>query len=710
MLKSILIAIIAISTLSAAHFIPRRGAGKDQVFGTTTVYVGHYKWDTTLVEPLWRYNTATITMTNRYDYPTVTCDAATDTFTALRPNSWVTAAIGHDLPNTTEIVWGTSGTLPAPLVPWTEDKHKRYYIRDSTTTTFKIAATSGGSAIDITDCGSGTHGMSFAGYTSGIRIEGGYTNAFTCNVTTNVCTTASPHGLSVNNIVNVTSTGNLPTGLHDRWAANWAMNCVESVPTSTTFTLKFQQDPEFGTCTSTGSRTPVPVDFTDTGSGTHYLWDNTGNIHLYSWSGFPQGTTYSFRRSGAINYSAVFSSSKPQFAYNAAITMFIKVPAVTAAGNYPITITTSESGASEVNTQTVSYTLVAKTITPISKIGPTADSYTAIPGLSRWEDFLTKSTDGGGTSTGQGGDSKPRCPNPEDPSFTMVFPTNNGIEVWQYDGAEIYYRMAFHFNDPKWNNCGNYITNIVSSYLDGADTQPYFYTMFRGLTRAYYYTRQYNHRLAILRASTGTIQYIEGTLDNTRMREMSGALDRVNARIKITGVYNYTKPDYISVIIGILDEISNGGTISTFNQPFMGGMLIRNLTEEYREHNDERIPIVVKQYLDALWNDWYDPTIKGVWYSSYPEGERCFGENCQAVTDTLGIYDGNVLNGMIFPGFHFIWRLNGNNIYRDRGDELWQYMFGANLLLEPYHAKNWTEMNYWASDAYLWRTNQKRAH
>jgi hypothetical protein len=554
--------------------------------------------------------------------------------------------------------------------------------------------------------------MSFAGYTSAVRIEGGYALTFTVDATTNVFTTPTPHGLSVNSIIDVSSSGTLPAGLNNFWAGRWAMNCVESVPTTTTFTLKFQEDDTFGTCSSTGSRTPVPVDVTDTGSGTHSIWDNTGNIHLYSFSGFPQGTTFSYRRDGAINYAATFSSSKPQFSNTEPLTWFFKIPAVTAAQSWPITFVTSESGASEVNPQTNGFTLVTKTLTPISKIGPSAASYTTIPELARWENYLTTASDGGGTSPGVGSGTGPRCPDPDNPSFTVTYPTSGGQDIWQYDGPDIYYRMAFYFNDSKWNNCGNYILNTVSNYLDSSTPQPYYFTMFRGILRAYYYTRQYNHRAAIIRASgSSSNTYIyRGSLDNTLMREMSGAYDVQRARRKLTGTFNYTEPDFVSVLIGLLDEIGNEGTIATFNQPYMGGMIMRSLVDYYLEHNDERIPIVIKQYIDVLWDDWYDTTAKAVWYNSYPQGERCFGDDCQAVTEEVGGFTGGYLNGMIFPAFHFIWRLNGDNTYRDRGDELWQYIFGADYALEAFHAKNWTEMNYWAMDAYKWRTNKKRAH
>ena len=75
------------------------------------------------------------------------------TFTANSGTDFVTAT-GHSYTDTTPVVLSTTGTLPAPLATGTV-----YYVRDRTGDTFKLAATSGGAAIDITDAGTGTHSV-----------------------------------------------------------------------------------------------------------------------------------------------------------------------------------------------------------------------------------------------------------------------------------------------------------------------------------------------------------------------------------------------------------------------------------------------------------------------------------------------------------------------------------------------------------------------
>jgi len=65
----------------------------------------------------------------------------------------VLTADGHGLADTTQVIVidvGTSGALPTGLTEGTV-----YFVRDSTTDTFKLALTSGGVAIDLTTDGAG---------------------------------------------------------------------------------------------------------------------------------------------------------------------------------------------------------------------------------------------------------------------------------------------------------------------------------------------------------------------------------------------------------------------------------------------------------------------------------------------------------------------------------------------------------------------------
>lgn len=77
----------------------------------------------------------------------ITADATTNVLT-IKGGLWRTLTAGDVVR-----LSNSGGTLPAPLQPDTD-----YYVESTpTAATFKLAATSGGAAIDITDTGTGTH-------------------------------------------------------------------------------------------------------------------------------------------------------------------------------------------------------------------------------------------------------------------------------------------------------------------------------------------------------------------------------------------------------------------------------------------------------------------------------------------------------------------------------------------------------------------------
>lgn len=75
---------------------------------------------------------------------------ATFTFTAATTD--IITATAHGLVDGTRVTVATTTTLPAGLAASTN-----YYVIEATTDTFKLSATPGGAAVDITSTGSGTH-------------------------------------------------------------------------------------------------------------------------------------------------------------------------------------------------------------------------------------------------------------------------------------------------------------------------------------------------------------------------------------------------------------------------------------------------------------------------------------------------------------------------------------------------------------------------
>lgn len=88
------------------------------------------------------YTPADFNISHDQTFGTGDVNAGTDTITIT----------SHGLTNGDPVQFSSTGTLPAGLSAGTT-----YYVINSATNTFKVSATSGGGAVDITDTGSGTH-------------------------------------------------------------------------------------------------------------------------------------------------------------------------------------------------------------------------------------------------------------------------------------------------------------------------------------------------------------------------------------------------------------------------------------------------------------------------------------------------------------------------------------------------------------------------
>ena len=97
-------------------------------------------------------------------------------FTAA--TSDVCTSTAHGLSNGDVLLLTTSNTLPAGLSTATP-----YYVIDKTTDTFKLSASSGGSAVDITDTGTGTHKWHNPTATVTLREHGSGSNLFAKSLT-----------------------------------------------------------------------------------------------------------------------------------------------------------------------------------------------------------------------------------------------------------------------------------------------------------------------------------------------------------------------------------------------------------------------------------------------------------------------------------------------------------------------------------------------
>lgn len=617
--------------------------------------------------------------------------------------------------------------LPAPLKAWHEERFRSYYIvnPDSGTKTFQLAASPGGSAIDITTAGE-TFGLSFAGYTQAISVfaRQGTAPTFTCNPDTDVCTSAG-HGLSNGASIQLSSTGQLPGGLKERFDRNFATHCA-LVLDADTFQVRNYS-------TGSGCTARPVVDISDAGSGTHTIWSraSTSAVYLRSITGYPQGTTFAYRGNGhRLAEAAHFSSSgtRPSTSSNSAITIYAKVPAVATPGDYPVAVKFSDTTSGDTNPATVEFTLNVEQLNPLPKKGPSAfPAHESLTFLPSWEAGYTDDTKWW-TAIGAGPDAfapflRRRCYGDRSDVDSISLPdvgfSANNITLLHYDAGWQYWEAARYFDDPTLINCGWWIGRKIYAYLANNEAQTYAQTFQRTFRPYFWHTREAEFRDRFMSFSESTKPFMTGSLDTGGQREQGVALDKyveriiwggvsepcTLARAGCTGKYAIVENAQAAMeaVLWMIDETARERWYIA-HQPIFMGFGMRALVHYYQNvHQDERIPVVVKRYLDAYWDaPWFNTTTNQQYYSPEPTGDRCDSGCTSWASPTM--------NGTLIPAYWWIFRMTGDETYLSRGDQLFDKFFTPGSSgTWPYNPKEISEMNFWIFDGFKYRAGVRPA-
>lgn len=187
-------------------------------------------------------------------------DGASQNFTVNATTDQATCST-HGYSNGDPIIVTSTTTLPSPLAESTE-----YYVIYVDPNTFQFAATYGdavdGTAINLTDTGTGTHSVYAKGGGANLNVWADYSNSATQNfATTDVDTgtdeiTLTAHGLENYQRIQFTSTGSVPGGLSASTTYYLIVVDANTIQVATSYTNAFN-----GT----------QINITSVGSGTHTL-------------------------------------------------------------------------------------------------------------------------------------------------------------------------------------------------------------------------------------------------------------------------------------------------------------------------------------------------------------------------------------------------------------------------------------------------------
>ncbi len=681
--------------------------------GSRTVFVGPYTWPDR--EPLGVYNDGGRLVTQA-DLTITGCDVAADTC------STKTLLLFGGLPNGTEVKFVTTGTLPGGLVSWSSDHNKVYYVRDWSGSSFKLSATASGPPIhlDRNVPGTGVHGMSFAGYSQAMSFKLTRAIRMTCDPETDICTSEGPHLYEEGAWVYVASSGGLPEGLSGFGGGKMYAYCLAYL-SPTTFKLRLTK-PGFDTPCNTPN---LPyADIKSRGTGIQYIFNayqpgksaagaKNQPVFIRSISGYPPGTVLTWRaQNSALVPNNVVDGYGMADASGFSVTIFAKVPAVTPPGEYRITVKSSEARGSEVNPNSFQYTLTAVSLPATNTAGP--KEFPKIPGLKTWEQIMTSNTNGGGSAPTQ----YPRCVNRKDPEaplgwadakgnispratsvpYPVAYSPGSNARVWFYND-ETFFRIAQYTGDDSWANCGIFVADAMRDKFKqyGPGSMPGFYYFPWTLVAAYRHTKDPSYKDALISiAEKGS--GIRGSVNDFNIRENAFAFESRLAKRELTGEEDYELPYYAEAVLGQLYINATVKPDRTFNEPFMLGLAMRPLIRWYMISHDERIPYVIKLTLDKIWDSWYDQRAHHGYYNPEPYGQRC-AVSCQK-------YIGAKLNNLVSPAYAWYWRLTGDEVMRERGDDMFSHVYDEGF---PYSAKEWSQGFYWSWDFVDWRQGKKPA-
>jgi hypothetical protein len=485
-------------------------------------------------------------------------------------------------------------------------------------------------------------------------------------------------------------------------------------------------------------------DYTDSGSGTLYVSNSNSAVWIKSMShspggsdftGMPRGTLMSWRigselavvagvgqasvtpaadTNNAYRYSRMVSQATEGTFTAYKTTMIFKVPAITTPGTYNVSIkldqSTGNTTSADVNPKTFVIPIIAETLTPPTARPLTKADFTPIPGFTEWRDLMT-STNYGGAMDSTNAQNR-RCPGTReslaqvaidmgDPGFS-----SQDQRIWYYDGDRAFMKIKDYLRkvektpDDTWANCAEHLSwDMAQDYKAGSTPPGYSYRT-RGI---YIMTGQGQRDRNVYRDVTRYIADVGvGTRGETfdfNMRETALNIDRRISNYLVTGQKDHILEIQMSTVIGWLVAQASQLPSRIFIQPFMGGMLQREMTWYYAVyHQDPRIPEATKRYADILWT-WYNPTTKQILYNPEPIGPRC-GNRCQQGIESTE-------NNFSAPTFYFAWWFYGvgadRNAYRDRGDEMFSNATHDRL---PLTGKEWGQFFYYAWDGECWRSGR----
>lgn len=325
-------------------------------------------------------------------------------------------------------------------------------------------------------------------------------------------------------------------------------------------------------------------------------------------------------------------------------------------GNYTVTVTVT---ANSIQKQIAVPITVAAAPTPVTPY--TVPKRTPKP--AGWSTFSTKMLS----------EAERHC-DPDDP-YAVTFAFGTETQVWYYDGALVYWKVADATGDGRWRDCALNIASQYSAYVTAnSGAIPGWRVFTEGLRRAFEWTRNpaYANSIQLLANASN------GAIEDSSIRETAYALRAYTDSHRLGQTVTAPVDRTLMYLIGHFETLFCGPPEDCYpliHQTFYDGLGAQALTYYYDYYEaDPRIPPTIKKMLDWLWEHAWDGVEGELVWNPYPTNasEPRF---CESGCET-GNRD---LMNLTIWAYWWYWHTTGDTEARDRGDAMFAYALADDI-------------------------------
>jgi hypothetical protein len=278
-----------------------------------------------------------------------------------------------------------------------------------------------------------------------------------------------------------------------------------------------------------------------------------------------------------------------------------------------------------------------------------------------------------------------------------------------YDAISVYLQISKYTGDAKWQACAQAAKEIYrDKYVIGNKGQvPGYWNFTNGLVMDYQINRDETSKTAAILLSQNAafatdLTPLASTASPERSRELVYTI-RAYLNAEKLGVPRRARlTDLITQALGHVhqwfklktyplqgtsnppDPVGDG---KYYFQPFMAGLTMEGLIMWYEATQDARVLPAVKSCLDWMWENAWVPADQAFWYINYIPVAHPDPSVLHPFPPKPGAPD---LNLLIAPAYAWYYKMTGDTIYRDRGDQVFEggakkaYLWGAKQFNQNY--------------------------